>query len=82
MGGSFMVEAARKMRDRVDTVELFVFVVDFLRHARASLVCGAIGLCVTMNTGCSVTGSWERVSVDPPGVPFPLDAVTFDANKN
>ncbi len=59
-----------------------MFVADFFRHVRSSLVCGAMVLCVTMNTGCSVTGSWKRVSVDPPGVPFPIDTVTFEANKN
>ena len=57
-------------------------VAEFFRHARPLLVYGAMVLCATMNTGCSVTGSWKRVSVDPPGVPFPIDTLTFDANKN
>ncbi len=37
---------------------------------------------VVTSTGCSLDGSWETVSVDPPTVPFPLDTITFDANKN
>ena len=34
-----------------------------------------------MSAGCaSITGSWQRVETRPPGVPFPLDAITFDAD--
>ncbi len=33
-------------------------------------------------TGCSIAGSWQRVAVDPPGAPFPIDHVTFDRNDN
>lgn len=32
-------------------------------------------------SGCSITGSWRRVSVDPPGVPFPVELVTFGADR-
>ena len=33
-------------------------------------------------TGCSITGSWKRVRVDPPGVPFPVEHVTFGADRS
>ena len=32
----------------------------------------------TALAGCSINGSWQLVTMDPPGVPFPLDIVTFD----
>lgn len=28
--------------------------------------------------GCSLTGSWKRVSVEPPGSYFPIEFITFD----
>jgi len=48
------------------------------RWSRASIVCFAVfgplvGLC-----GCSVAGSWQVVSTDPPQVPFPVETVSFD----
>ena len=27
--------------------------------------------------GCGVAGSWKRIAIDPPGVPFPLEYVTL-----
>lgn len=32
--------------------------------------------------GCGVAGSWKRIAIDPPGIPFPLDRVTFDAQNH
>ena len=36
--------------------------------------------------GCSITGpitgTWRTVSIDPPGAPFPVDAITFDQHQN
>jgi len=32
--------------------------------------------------GCSIAGSWRTVTIDPPGVPFPLEQVTFDREQN
>ena len=43
------------------------------------LASAASALC---SAGCSIAGSWERVSVDPPGAPFPVDHVTFDRASN
>ena len=37
---------------------------------------------VGVDAGCSLAGSWRIVSVDPPGMPFPVDTVTFDRNQN
>ena len=42
----------------------------------------SIALCLLAFFGCSIAGSWQRVAVDPPGVPFPLDHVTFDRDNN
>ena len=43
------------------------------------------GWLVLLN-GCSITGpitgTWRTVSIDPPGAPFPVDAITFDQNDN
>lgn len=32
--------------------------------------------------GCGVAGSWKRIAIDPPGVPFPLEYVTFDTKNH
>lgn len=32
--------------------------------------------------GCSIAGSWRTVTIDPPGVPFPLQHVAFDREHN
>ena len=37
---------------------------------------------MTASMGCSLAGSWETVSVDPPTVPFPVDHITFDTHNN
>ena len=45
-----------------------------------------LACCLALVSGCSITGSingtWRTVSVDPPGAPFPVDAITFDQNQN
>lgn len=33
-------------------------------------------------TGCSLAGSWQTVSVEPLGLPFPLEAITLDNDNN
>ncbi len=35
--------------------------------------------CLLQALGCSIAGSWRTVAVDPPGAPFPVEAVRFDA---
>lgn len=32
--------------------------------------------------GCSISGSWETISVLPKGAPFPIDKVIFDSQNN
>ncbi len=32
--------------------------------------------------GCSVTGTWKRVTTDPPNAPFPVDDLLLDSDGN
>ncbi len=32
--------------------------------------------------GCSITGSWKTIAVDPPGLPFPIERMSFDRDHN
>lgn len=36
---------------------------------------------VALFGGCTVTGTWERVSTEPPNVPFPVDELTLSADR-
>ncbi len=45
---------------------------------RAWIVAGAIGFSVG---GCSVAGSWKTDTIDPPGVPFPVDTLTLSPDS-
>ncbi len=49
---------------------------------RRTLIVLFLPVCALVGTGCSIAGSWKRVAVDPPGVPFPVDHVTFDRDDN
>ncbi len=49
---------------------------------RAAVLALVLAACVGAVAGCSIAGSWKRIAVDPPGVPFPVDYVTFDHNDN
>lgn len=52
------------------------------RRARFSNLLLAVMILLSAACGCSITGNWERVETDPPGVPFPVDEVTFsDTNE-
>jgi hypothetical protein len=31
--------------------------------------------------GCSLAGSYKTVAVDPPGLPYPIDRMSFDRNQ-
>ncbi|RME41616.1 MAG: hypothetical protein D6788_00835 [Planctomycetota bacterium] len=53
----------------------------FRPSALRAAVCGLAVFLPGLATGCSVTGSWKRVSVSPPGAPFPLEYVTFGKDR-
>jgi len=37
---------------------------------------------ISLVGGCSVTGTWKRVTTDPPNAPFPVDDLLLDAEGN
>ena len=40
-------------------------------------------LTTLLASGCSsITGSWEKVSTQPHGAPFPIDKIIFDPQQN
>lgn len=48
---------------------------------RVATALGLLG-CSAALGGCSIGGTWQTVSVNPPGAAFPVDSITFDANQN
>ena len=48
------------------------------RGLKPAVRCAAAPVCAVALSGCSLTGSWKTVSVDPPGAPFPVTTLTFD----
>ena len=45
---------------------------------RAWIVAGAFGFAIG---GCSVAGSWKTDTIEPPGVPFPVEMLTLSPDS-
>jgi len=44
--------------------------------------CSTLALFGTLSaSGCSIAGSWQTVSVEPKGFPFPLEAITLNSDN-
>lgn len=39
-------------------------------------------ICLVECGGCSIAGSWKTIAVDPPGMPFPIERMSFDRDHN
>lgn len=50
-----------------------------MRRETRAFVCLA---CLASLSGCTIAGTWNTVSVDPPGAGFPVDTITFGRGKN